>query len=104
MREVHFLKDAHERIDYSIGAAIAGVAGSVPAWNDAYVGGNVGGLLNAVLAPAGGFGKFLTVILSLSVAANLASIFYTASLNFQVIVPRLVAVPRYIFTLVTAAM
>ncbi|KAF5318712.1 hypothetical protein D9619_010732 [Psilocybe cf. subviscida] len=86
-----------------IGAAIAGIAGSVPSWNNSYAGGNVGGLLNAILAPAGGFGKLLTVILSLSVAANLASIFYTASLNFQVIIPRLVVVPRYVFTLVTAA-
>ncbi|KAF5318548.1 hypothetical protein D9619_010745 [Psilocybe cf. subviscida] len=86
-----------------IGAAIAGVAGSVPSWNDAYAGGNVGGLLNAVLEPAGDFGKFLTVILSFSVAANLASTFYSSSLNFQVIIPRLVVVPRYVFTLITAA-
>lgn len=88
----------------SIGATIAGVSSSVPTWNDAYAGGNVGGLLNAVLEPAGGFGAFLTVILSFSVAANLASTFYSASLNFQVIIPRLVVVPRYIFTLITAAM
>ncbi|KAF8954889.1 purine-cytosine permease [Flammula alnicola] len=86
-----------------VGAALSAAANSVPAWNDGYAGGNIGGLLEAVLQPAGNFGKFLTVILSLSVAANLVSIFYSASFNFQVFIPRLVVVPRYVFTVVTAA-
>jgi purine-cytosine permease-like protein len=86
-----------------VGAAFSGAAATVPLWNDSYAGGNVGGLLEAVLQPLGGFGKFLTVLLSLSVAANLVSIFYSASFNFQVFIPQLVVVPRYVFTVVTAA-
>ncbi|KDR72650.1 hypothetical protein GALMADRAFT_126262 [Galerina marginata CBS 339.88] len=87
----------------SLGAAVAIAATSIPEWNDNFAGGNVGGLIEAVYRPLGGFGKFLTVIMSLSVAPNLVSIFYSASLNYQVIIPRLVVVPRYVFTLLSAA-
>ncbi|PPQ80372.1 hypothetical protein CVT26_008273 [Gymnopilus dilepis] len=87
----------------SFGVAVAIAATTIPSWNDGFAGGNVGGLIEAIYQPLGNFGKFLTVIMSLSVAPNLVSIFYSASLNYQVIVPRLFVVPRYIFTLLTAA-
>ncbi|KAJ3508559.1 hypothetical protein NLJ89_g5692 [Agrocybe chaxingu] len=86
-----------------IGAAVAAAAATVPAWEERYAGGDIGGLLNAVLAPLGGFGQFLTVLLSLSVAANLVSIFYSSTLNFQVSIPPLVVVPRYVFSIIIAA-
>jgi hypothetical protein len=44
----------------------------VPSWSDGYGDGNIGGLLQAMLQPVGGFGKFLTVLLSLSVAGNIS--------------------------------
>jgi len=88
-----------------VGVAISAAAPFVPAWEEAFAGGgNVGGLLNAVFQPLGNFGKFLTVIMSLSVSPNLCSILYSASLNYQVVIPRLMAVPRYLFTIMTAAM
>ncbi|KAH9477683.1 Purine-cytosine permease fcyB [Psilocybe cubensis] len=91
-------------ITQSIGAAFAVAATSVPAWSDGFQGGgNVGGLIEAVFQPLGNFGKFLTVIMSLSVAPNLVSILYSASLNYQIIIPRLFVVPRYVFTILTAA-
>ncbi len=86
-----------------IGAVFSAAAASVPSWNDGYAGGNVGGLLEAVLRPAGGFGKFLTVLLSLSVAANVVPSFYSTSFNVQAFIPKLVVVPRYVFTILTAA-
>ncbi|KAF9564516.1 NCS cytosine-purine permease [Agrocybe pediades] len=87
-----------------VGIAFATATPFVPAWNDAFAGGgNLGGLLNAVFQPLGNFGKFLVVIMSLSVSPNLCSIFYSASFNYQVIIPRLMIVPRYVFTIVTAA-
>jgi len=86
-----------------LGAAFAVAAPSVPAWNDGYAGGNIGGLLEAVLQPANGFGKFLTVLLSLSVTGNIAASLYSASINVQVFIPPLVIVPRYIFSIVTTA-
>lgn len=36
-----------------------------------YESGGAGGLVSAVLEPVGGFGKFLTVLLALSVIANM---------------------------------
>jgi purine-cytosine permease-like protein len=39
-------------------------------WATAYANGSVGGLIGAVLAPAGGFGKFCLVLLAFSIVAN----------------------------------
>lgn len=75
----------------------------VPRWEQGYTGGNVGGLLEAMLSPLGNFGKFLTVLLSLSVAANIAATFYSISINIQVFMPFLLNVPRYVFSLVAVA-
>jgi purine-cytosine permease-like protein len=41
-----------------------------PDWATAYTDGSVGGLIGAVLAPAGGFGKFCLVLLAFSIVAN----------------------------------
>jgi len=87
-----------------LGAAVAAVAPLIPEWDQGWNSGDVGGLLAAMLNPAGNFGKFLTVLLSLSVAGDIAATFYSISLNIQVFIPALVVVPRYIFSLVAAAM
>lgn len=42
-------------------------------WQAQYASGGVGGLLGASLSPAGGFGKFLLVLLALSIVGNSAS-------------------------------
>ena len=87
-----------------LGAAVAVAVSSVPAWEQGYTGGNVGGLLEAMLSPLGNFGKFLTVLLSLSVAGNNVVAFYSISINLQVFLPVLAAVPRYVFSVVATAM
>src|ERR1700676_4218265 len=56
-----------------------------------------------MLSPTGNFGKFLVVLLSLSVTANIAATFYSVSLNVQLFIPWLVAVPRYVFSLLATA-
>ncbi|KAF8991743.1 cytosine-purine permease [Cyathus striatus] len=86
-----------------LGAAVVVGAMSFPGWETGYTEGGVGGLLDAVLHPTRGFGKFLTVLLSLSVTANIAATFYCISLNIQVFIPPLVIVPRYVFSLLAAA-
>ncbi|KAG5642599.1 hypothetical protein DXG03_002497 [Asterophora parasitica] len=86
-----------------LGGAVGAVAMNVPAWDAGYAGGNVGGLLEAMLQPVGGFGKFLTVLLSLSVAGNIAATFYSITLNIQVVIPPLVIVPRYVFSIFATA-
>ena len=64
----------------------------------------MGGLLEAMLQPLGNFGKFLMVLLTLSVAANNVVAFYCISINLLVFVPILAAVPRYVFSVVATAM
>jgi len=85
------------------GAAVAVAVPSVPAWEQGYAGGNVGGLLEAMLSPLGNFGKFLTVLLSLSLTSNLVAAFYSISINLQVFIPILAVIPRYVFSVVAAA-
>lgn len=51
-----------------------------------------------MLSPVDKFGKFLMVLLSLSVTATTAPIMYSMCIDFQIIIPPLVAVPRYVFS------
>jgi NCS1 nucleoside transporter family len=87
-----------------LGAAAVLAAPNVPSWADGYgTDGNVGGLLEAMLSPVGNFGKFLTVLLSLSVTANIACTLYSICFNFQVMIPAMAKVPRYVFSIVGTA-
>lgn len=86
-----------------LGAAIGGAAPNIPAWSDAYDVDSVGGILVAMLKPLGGFGKFIAVLLALSVVAQISPGFYCVSLNFQMIWPKLASVPRLIFVFVITA-
>lgn len=79
-------------------------APSVPLWEQSYSSGDVGGLLEAMLQPVHGFGKFLTVLLSLSVIGNIAITFYSMSFNLQLCIPYLVRIPRYVFSAFSTAM
>jgi purine-cytosine permease-like protein len=87
----------------TLGAAIGSAVPNIPAWNDAYELNSVGGILEAMLHPAGGFGKFIAVILALSVVAQIAPGFYSVSLNFQIIWPQFVKVPRVFFVILITA-
>jgi len=83
-----------------LGAAAVISAPSVPEWNVGYTDGNVGGLIRAMLSPVGGFGKFLMVLLSLSVTGTNTPTIYSMCMEFQVLIPPLVVVPRYVFSVV----
>lgn len=84
----------------TLGAAIGGAISNVPEWQTGYDNTSVGGVLAAMLSPAGGFGKFLVVLLAFSLLANLAATSYSITLNFQMLFPILFKVPRYLFALV----
>lgn len=86
-----------------VGAAIGGAVPNIPSWSDANDRDSVGGILVAMLEPLGGFGKFIAVILALSVIAQIAPGFYSVSLGFQLIWPKFVEVPRIIFVIVVTA-
>lgn len=87
----------------TLGAAIAGALPNVPEWQAAYDETLVGGILAAMLSSAGGFGKFVVAVLSLTLLGNTAGTMYAITLNFQTLIPWLIRVPRYVFALVITA-
>jgi purine-cytosine permease-like protein len=70
----------------------------VPNWDTGFTDGDVGGLLNAMLSPVGGFRKFLMVLLSLSMTGNNAPTIYSICMAVQTLIPPLASVPRYVFS------
>ncbi|KAG8711060.1 hypothetical protein FRC09_020788 [Ceratobasidium sp. 395] len=56
-----------------LGAAFAASLPNMPEWQAGHDTNGAGGLIAAVLAPVGGFGKFLLVLLALSVIGSLIS-------------------------------
>ena len=61
-----------------MGAPFAAAAPGVPSWSTGFQDSNdMGGLIAAVLAPAGGFGKFLLVLLAVSTSSSCAPNLYS---------------------------
>lgn len=88
-----------------LGAAFAAAAPGVPSWEAGFEqGNNVGGLIQAVLSPSGGFGKFLTVLLALSIPSACAPTMYTFASSFMTIHAWFARVPRYVYTFISEAM
>ena len=88
-----------------LGAAFAAAAPAVPSWNAGFDNGNsVGGLVEAVLSPAGGFGKFLTVVIALFIPSACAPTMYTFASSFMTIHAWFARVPRYVYTVISEAM
>ncbi|KAH8115995.1 cytosine-purine permease [Phellopilus nigrolimitatus] len=89
---------------HCIGAAFACAAPFVPEWSAGYAGGsNVGGLLEAILSPSGGFGKFLTVLVALSVPSACAPTMYSFGASFMNVAPFFAKVPRNAYAVVSTA-
>ncbi|XXH01029.1 hypothetical protein Hte_007380 [Hypoxylon texense] len=86
-----------------LGAAIGGAISSIPEWEQGYEETQVGGVLAAMMSRAGGFGKFIVVVLSLTLLGNIAATMYSVTLNFQILIPQLVVVPRYMFSILVTA-
>ncbi|GJN86922.1 hypothetical protein PLIIFM63780_010504 [Purpureocillium lilacinum] len=87
----------------TLGAAVAGAIPNNPDWERRYDENLVGGALAGMLASAGGFGKFVVVVLSLTLLGNTCGTFYAITLNFQTLVPWLARVPRYVFSIIITA-
>ncbi|KAH7340420.1 NCS cytosine-purine permease [Rhizoctonia solani] len=77
-----------------IGAAFAASLRSNPTWQAGYEAAGPGGLVDAILSPAKGFGKFLTVLLALS-----GPTLYSFSISSQVVLPFSARMPRYAFSI-----
>lgn len=91
-------------IGHILGAAFGAAAEVVPSWKSGFNNGNnIGGLISAILAPTGWFGKFQVVLLALSVPSACAPTMYSFGTSFMSIAPIFSRVPRYIFPIVSAA-
>ncbi|KAI0062621.1 cytosine-purine permease [Artomyces pyxidatus] len=87
-----------------LGVVFAASAPAVPAWKAGFdVGNNVGGLFAAVLAMSGGFGKFLTVVVALTIPSGVAPTMYSFGTSFMAITPLFAKIPRYAYALVSTA-
>ncbi|KAI1318466.1 permease for cytosine/purines, uracil, thiamine, allantoin-domain-containing protein [Xylariaceae sp. FL0255] len=86
-----------------LGAAIGGAIPNIDAWNEGYHLYSVGGVLEAMLKPAGGFGKLVAVLLALSLLGNLTVTIYPITLNFQILLPFFARIPRMVFAIVYTA-
>lgn len=77
----------------------------MPGWAAGFDGGNsVGGLIAAVLAPLGGFGRFLTVLLALSVPSACAPTMYTFASSCMAVEAVFARVPRWVYAVVSEGM
>ncbi|GJC94104.1 NCS1 nucleoside transporter [Colletotrichum higginsianum] len=83
-----------------LGAAIGGALNNVPEWKSGWDAYGIGGVMAAMLTPAGGFGKFVLVVLALSVIGNIATSMYSAALCMQQMLPIFAKVPRIVFVVV----
>ncbi|KAJ3993220.1 purine-cytosine permease [Lentinula boryana] len=81
-----------------LGAALMTITN--PEYVAAYEDGSMGGLIAQVLTPWGGFGKFLLVVLALSVIANNMVNTYSTGISIQALGRPFAAVPRIFWTLV----
>jgi NCS1 nucleoside transporter family len=84
----------------TLGAAMGGATPNMPDWQAGYDTNAASGVLAAMLHPAGGFGRFVTVVLGFSMLGNLAATMYSITLNLQMLVPWLFRVPRVVFSIV----
>ncbi|KAH9929065.1 permease for cytosine/purines, uracil, thiamine, allantoin-domain-containing protein [Epithele typhae] len=89
---------------HMLGAAFAAGATVVPAWSAGLGDGNdVGGLVAAVLAPTGRFGKFLLVLLSLTAPSACAPTMYTVCMSFMTVHRAFARLPRGVVAIASTA-
>jgi len=87
-----------------VGAAIGGAIPLIPAWQTAFAARGMGGVIGYILVERlGDFGRFLLVVLGMTVLATCARDVYTISFNLPAIVPILKKVPRVILSILAAA-
>lgn len=80
-----------------VGLLAGTISYSYKPWADAYNDYGIGGIINAGFLPWGGFGKFVVVLLYISVICNTVMNAYSAPFEFQLISTKFVLVPRWIW-------
>ncbi|PCH37474.1 hypothetical protein WOLCODRAFT_128427 [Wolfiporia cocos MD-104 SS10] len=89
---------------HMLGASFTAGASYVPAWKASLGNGNdIGGLLGALLQPAGGFGKFLVVLLALTSPSQCAPAMYTVCNSFMSLNRVFARIPRFLLACASTA-
>ncbi|KAI0044301.1 hypothetical protein FA95DRAFT_1497272 [Auriscalpium vulgare] len=90
---------------HMLGAVFAAGAPAVPAWQAGLGdnGSNIGGLIGSVLGMAGGFGKFMTVVIALTIPSAVAPTMYSFGTSFMAVTPFLAKIPRYVYAVISTA-
>ncbi|OTB04778.1 hypothetical protein M426DRAFT_320366 [Hypoxylon sp. CI-4A] len=87
-----------------LGAAIGGAVFSIPAWTAAYEAGGIGAVIgNILIARLGNFGRFILVVLGISVLGTCGRDIYTVSFNLTAVAPILRRVPRVVLSVIATA-
>lgn len=83
-----------------VGTVCGAMAYGYPPWNEAYTNHGVGGLIAESFVPWGGFGKFVVVLLYISLICNNIMNTYSAAFDFQLIDQKLALVPRWCYAII----
>ncbi|KAF3057441.1 Purine-cytosine permease fcyB [Daldinia childiae] len=87
-----------------LGAAIGGAVFTISSWEAAYKAGGIGAVIGSILITRlGDFGRFVLVILGLSVLGTCGRDVYTISFNLTAVAPILRRVPRIVLAVVATA-
>lgn len=81
------------------GTICGNIAFSYKPWNDAYNANGVGGLIDETFKPFGKFGKFVVVLLYISLVCNNIMNTYSVAFEFQLIDTKLAIIPRWCWAL-----
>ncbi|GAA5965402.1 hypothetical protein JCM21900_004784 [Sporobolomyces salmonicolor] len=85
----------------ALGALMMSTFANKPTWEDAYNDQGLGGLLGApLIGPMGGFGRFLLVVLAISIIANNIPNVYSFALTFQAFGKWMQLIPRFFLCIV----
>ena len=86
-----------------LGAAIGGAISQIPSWEAAYEAGGMGGVVGEILIERlGNFGRFVLILLGISVFGVACRDIYTISISLPAIIPPLRHVPRVLLAIVAA--
>lgn len=88
-----------------LGAALTAGGATIPSWGEGLnAGKGSGGLLAAVFAPTGAWGKILLVLMGLATPSASAPTMYTVCTSLMTVSPIFARVPRAFIAIVSTAM
>ncbi|EGV65957.1 hypothetical protein PSN45_003237 [Yamadazyma tenuis] len=86
-----------------VGIYCGAIAYGNPAWTDVYNTQGVGGLINVPFEPWGRFGKFVVVVLYISLICNNIMNSYSGGVDLQLIDRRMARIPRWCYAILVTA-